>query len=140
MAHCVGAIWCQGSLQGQLSCGLPISKSSSVSFFPRTAWEDMAMPRFPCGTEEKYYPGGVVCFRDDDAPLPEYLVERNWSDMSGRANLEIRYSPWAAEMMNGIGKRKDTEIKESTGKGLSLRVCICRECGNKCLSLEMTEK
>lgn len=60
------------------------------------------------------YPA-VVCFRDDDAPLPEYLVERNWSDMSGRANLEIRYSPWAAQMMSGIGKRKETEIKESTG-------------------------
>jgi hypothetical protein len=127
MAQCVGAIWCQGSLQGQLSCGLPISKANVLSsvtvspFLPRTAWEDMMVPRFAAeGTTDASraattYPA-VVCFRDDDAPLPEYLVERNWSDMSGRANLEIRYSPWAAQMMSGIGKRKETEIKESTGK------------------------
>lgn len=60
------------------------------------------------------YPA-VVCYRDDDAPLPEYLVEKNWSDMSARTSLEIRYSPWAVEMMNGYGKKNEKEIKETTG-------------------------
>lgn len=63
------------------------------------------------------YPA-VVCYRDDDAPLPEYLVEKNWSDMSARTSLEIRYSPWAVEMMNGYGKKNEKEIKETTGKHL----------------------
>ena len=60
------------------------------------------------------YPA-VVCFRDDDATFPEYLVERDLSDMSVRTNLEIRYSPWAVEMMNGFGKKDDRPVKESTG-------------------------
>lgn len=31
----------------------------------------------------------VVCFREDDVLFFEYLVERNWSDMSVCINLEI---------------------------------------------------
>ena len=129
MAQCVGAFWCQGSIHRQLSLQLSRSKAnvfSSVTvspFLPRTAWEDMMLPRFCAeGTTDTSrvavtYPT-VVCFRDDEAPLPEYLVERNWSDMSARANLEIRYSPWAVEMMNGFGKNNEAKIRESTGNSL----------------------
>lgn len=81
----------------------------------------MFVPRcFAEGTTESSRMGAsfpaVVCYRDDDAPLPESLVEKNWSDMSARASLEIRYSPWAVEMMNGYGKKNRNEVKESTGE------------------------
>ncbi|XP_024396846.1 uncharacterized protein [Physcomitrium patens] len=122
MAQHVGAFWCQSS---QLCFQLSRSKakvfsSSAISpFLPRTAWEDMLVPRLSTEwttdtlTMATTYP--VVCFRDDDAPLPEYLVERNWSDMNVRTNLEIRYSPWAVEMMNGFGNKNEAKTKESTG-------------------------
>lgn len=80
----------------------------------------MLMPRFHPEETPRLattYPA-VVCYRDDDAPLPEYLVEKNWSDMSARTSLEIRYSPWAVEMMNGYGKKNEKEIKETTGTHL----------------------
>lgn len=126
MAQCVGAIWCQGSIHRQLSWHLSRFKAKGFSsvtvspFLPRTAWEDVMQPRLCAeGTNDTSRVAGsypaVVCFRDDDAPLPEYLVERNWSDMGTRANLEIRYSPWAVEMMNGFGKKNEAKIKESTG-------------------------
>jgi hypothetical protein len=97
---------------------------SSVTVSPylsRTTWEDMLVPRPPSELTNiespklsAAYPA-VVCFRDDDATFPEYLVERDLSDMSVRTNLEIRYSPWAVEMMNGFGKKDDRPVKESTG-------------------------
>lgn len=60
----------------------------------------------------------VVCYRDDDVFLFEYLVEKNWSDMSVCISLEIWYSLWVVEMMNGYGKKNEKEIKEIIGKYL----------------------
>ena len=127
MAQFAGALWWQASLQKQLSCQALRSKMhglSSVTVSPylsRTTWEDMLVPRPPSELTNiespklsAAYPA-VVCFRDDDATFPEYLVERDLSDMSVRTNLEIRYSPWAVEMMNGFGKKDDRPVKESTG-------------------------
>jgi hypothetical protein len=55
----------------------------------------------------------IVCFTDDNAPFPEYLVERDCNDMSMGASLEIRYSSWAVQMMNGFGNKDVSRLKET---------------------------
>lgn len=128
MAQCVGAFWWQASLQRQFSCQVSRSKMHMLSsvtvspFLSRTSCDDMLVPRLPTEPTNSEpsklsvtYPT-IVCFRDDDAPFPEYLVERDWSDLSVRTNLEIRYSPWAVQMMNGFGRRDESRLKESTGE------------------------
>lgn len=57
------------------------------------------------------HPSCVVCFRDDDCPFPGSPLEREPGSLSLRPSSEIRYSPWAASMLNGIGEK----IRESTG-------------------------
>lgn len=125
MAQCVGAFCWQASLQRQLSCqvyGSKIHMLSSVSVSPflvRTTWEDLSVPRLPseltisdnCRVSSTY--PAIVCFRDDDAP--ELPVGRDLSDLSARTSFEVRYSPWAMQMLNGYGKKDKNDFKESTG-------------------------
>nr|PNR36018.1 hypothetical protein PHYPA_021868 [Physcomitrium patens] len=112
MAPCVHTLCCQGRPNWQFACGLSHSKTMSISSATtpmcRLSVEGIAVTSRMIAT----YPL-VVCFREDDAPFPEYLVERNWSDMSVRTNLEIQYSPWAIQMMNGFAE--EAKQKESTG-------------------------
>ncbi|CAM6042081.1 unnamed protein product [Sphagnum compactum] len=127
MAQCLGAFWWQASLQRQLSCQISHSKvykHSSISvppFFSRTIWEDLMVPRLLPEIASLENPKlfvtcpSIVCFRDDNAPFPEYLVDKDWNDMSMGASLEIRYSPWAVQMMHGFGNKDVSRLKESTG-------------------------
>ncbi|CAK9868364.1 unnamed protein product [Sphagnum jensenii] len=55
----------------------------------------------------------IVCITDDNAPFPEYLAERDCNDMSMGASLEIRYSSWAVQMMNGIVNKDVRQSKET---------------------------
>jgi hypothetical protein len=132
MAQFLGAFWWQASLQRQLSCQISHSKvykHSSISvppFFSRTIWEDLMVPRLLPEIASLENPKlfvtcpSIVCFRDDNAPFPEYLVDKDWNNMSMGASLEIRYSPWAVQMMHGFGNKDVSRLKESTGGHLGL--------------------
>lgn len=96
-----------------------LSSVSVSPFLVRTTWEDLSVPRLPseltisdnCRVSSTY--PAIVCFRDDDAP--ELPVGRDLSDLSARTSFEVRYSPWAMQMLNGYGKKDKNDFKESTG-------------------------
>ena len=58
----------------------------------------------------------ITCFCDDDPHFPEHVFEKDSNMMSLRTKLEMRYSPWAISMMDGLGKRDKRMVKkEFTG-------------------------
>eukprot|EP01018_Ginkgo_biloba_P029987 Gb_34044 [translate_table: standard] len=93
------------------------------SFLSRPAWEDIAHGANPnpdnsglgVGLGKFLAHPNVVCFRDDDCPFPDNPLERDAGSLSLRTNSEIRYSPWATSMLNGLGKIGNPKIRESTG-------------------------
>ncbi|EFJ25374.1 hypothetical protein SELMODRAFT_442173 [Selaginella moellendorffii] len=57
----------------------------------------------------------IVCFRDDDSALPPELLDRDLRDFGVRTNLQMRYSPWAVDMINGMGTCDKKTLKKSSG-------------------------
>ncbi|XP_024536237.1 uncharacterized protein LOC9645311 [Selaginella moellendorffii] len=57
----------------------------------------------------------IVCFRDDDSAMPPELLDRDLRDFGVRTNLQMRYSPWAVDMINGMGTCDKKTLKKSNG-------------------------
>eukprot|EP00246_Nothoceros_aenigmaticus_P012206 TRINITY_DN3666_c0_g1_i1.p1 TRINITY_DN3666_c0_g1~~TRINITY_DN3666_c0_g1_i1.p1 ORF type:complete len:267 (-),score=50.19 TRINITY_DN3666_c0_g1_i1:107-907(-) len=128
MAQCVGQYWLQASLRQHLMPHFSGSKMNTLSGMPlpsflsrATCWEAMMLARFHPeiaggdGSRVIFGYPSVICFRDDDSPFPDHLLDKDYSDLSVRASLEIRYSPWAVEFMSGAAKMGSGKMKESTG-------------------------
>ncbi|KAJ7566509.1 hypothetical protein O6H91_02G134600 [Diphasiastrum complanatum] len=120
MAQCMGSLyWLQANLRRHYTSELthftrhkapfPLS-----AFFSRTIFDESLLSP-PTETTSLDYSKMVVCFREDDLPFPEHLVQKDMGDLGMRTSLEVQYSPWAISMMNGFGKTGGKKTKESTG-------------------------
>lgn len=128
MAQCMGPYWLQASLRQHMIPHISGSKLQALSgltlpsYMSRAnCWEALMLARFHpemvAGDSSRVLVGypSVICFRDDDSPFPDHMLDKDYSDGSVRASLEIRYSPWAVEFMHGAGKMDSGRMKVSTG-------------------------
>eukprot|EP00249_Psilotum_nudum_P011161 c23000_g1_i2 orf=416-1213(-) len=123
MAQYMGSLyWWQAGLHQHIASHhalLSMQTLSSLalrSFLSRTAWEDLVLLRSHPDSATATVPClSITCFRDDELPLPEHLLDRDMGNLSLRTKLEIRYSPWALSMMNVLGRGDGSRLKEFTG-------------------------
>ncbi|KAJ7526533.1 hypothetical protein O6H91_16G013400 [Diphasiastrum complanatum] len=121
MAQCIGSLYLwQASFRRHYASELTHLKRSKIPFhlcpFPsRSLCDESILPSPASETTSLEYSRMIVCFREDDLPVPEHPVQRDTGDSGVRTSLEVQYSPWAISMMNGFGKAYVNKTKESTG-------------------------